>query len=62
MLNIGKWLGYAYDNKTATAIGLLNQDEISSKLRCPIERKPDGYKNINSSAIRFLPNTNLTAK
>jgi hypothetical protein len=62
MLNIGRWLGQAYENKTAIAIGVLKQDEISSQLRCPIEKKPSGYKNINSSAIRFLPNTNLTAK
>lgn len=59
MLNIGRWLGYTYENKTAT---LPTQDEIRSQLRNPIESKPTGYKNINSSAIRFHQNTNLTAK
>lgn len=62
MLNIGKWLGYTYENKTAMTIGALSQDELRSQLRNPIEKKPDGYKNVNSSAIRFQPATNLTAK
>ena len=65
MLNIGKWLGYNYENKSAVnlvATPLPTQDEIRSQLRNPIETKPDGYKNSQSSSIRFLPNTNLTAK
>lgn len=63
MLNIGKWFGYNYENKTAvSATSLPTQDEIRTQLRNPIETKPDGYKNSQSSSIRFLPNTNLTAK
>lgn len=65
MLNIGKWFGYNYENKSAVnpvAVPLPSQDEIRSQLRNPNETKPDGYKNSQSSSIRFLPSTNLTAK
>lgn len=64
MLNIGKWFGYNYENKSAVnpvSIPLPSQDEIRSQLRNPIERKPDAYKSSQSSGARFLQNTNLTA-
>lgn len=57
MLNIGKWFGYNYESKVATPI--MSQDDLRTQLRNPNERKPDGYKNINTSALRFPPITNL---
>lgn len=64
LVNIGKWFGYNYENKSAvdiTSTPIPTQDEIRSQLRNPIEKKPDGYKNTQSSGIRFLQNTNLSA-
>ena len=58
MLNIGKWLGYTYENKNAVPIGVIpqpTQDEIRSQIR-----KPDAYKSCQSSSARFLQNANQT--
>ena len=63
MLNIGKWLGYTYENKNAVPIGVIpqpTQDEIRSQIRKPIESKPDAYKSCQSSSARFLQNANQT--
>lgn len=67
MLNIGKWFGYAYENKTATytyksGTTLMSPDEyIMVEIRNPSDKKPDAYKSINSSSVRFQKTTNLTA-
>lgn len=42
------------------AITLVKQDDIRSQLRNPIEKKPDGYKNTNSSQIKIITGRNLT--
>ena len=31
-----------------------SQDELRTKLRFPLEKKPDAYKNINSSSIIII--------
>ena len=41
-------------------IVLLSQDEIRTQLRNPTEKKPDGYKNTNTSSIRLPISRNLT--
>lgn len=51
--NIGKWLGYNYENKEA--IPITNPQPKRSQPSKPMETKPDGYKNIHTSAIRFPP-------
>ncbi len=47
-----------YENKIAIPIGI-TQPKFTSQLRINDEKKPAGYKNSQSSSIRFLPNTNL---
>ena len=58
--NISKWFGYNYENKSAINVST-NEEQIRSQPKKPLEKKPDGYKSINSSemTVRFLPNTNL---
>ena len=51
--NIGKWLGFNYENKEA--IPITNPQPKRSQPSKPMETKPDGYKNIHTSAIRFPP-------
>ena len=53
LVSIGKWLGYNYDNKSAINI-VKPQDEIRFQENSQYS-KPDGYKNVNSSSVRFLP-------
>ena len=53
-----KWDGKPRQNAIALPI---SQDQLREQLRNPIEKKPDSYKSIHSSGIRFLPNTNLNA-
>lgn len=60
MLNVGKWFGYNYENKNA--IPIMSQEDLRTQLRYIPEKKPDAYKNINNSSIRFPQNTNLTPK
>jgi hypothetical protein len=58
MLNIGKWFGYTYENKTAiikTGTTLMSPDEyIIVEIRNPSNKKPDAYKSINASSVRVL--------
>jgi hypothetical protein len=49
--NIGKWLGFNYENKEA--IPTTNPQPKRSQPSKPIGTKPDGYKSINSSSIIF---------
>jgi hypothetical protein len=42
-----KWLGYTYENKNAITITKIEQTSSQNNI------KPDGYKSINSSSIRF---------
>jgi len=54
-----KWDGKPRQNVIALPI---SQDQLREQLRNPIETKPDGYKNTQSSSVRFLQNTNLNTK
>ena len=40
------------------ALPITNQEQIRSQLRNPIEKKPDGYKNINTSQIQIITGKN----
>ena len=57
----GKWKDDGKPKANSIAIPI-SQDELRSQLRNPIETKPDGYKNSQSSSVRFLQNANLNAK
>lgn len=58
----GGWKGDGKPKQNQNAIPIMTQDQLRSQLRNPIERKPDAYKNSQSSSVRFLENTNLTSK
>ena len=57
----GQWRWDSKPRQNTNALPI-SQDELRSQLRNIPERKPDGYKSSQASSIRFLPNTNLTAK
>jgi hypothetical protein len=64
------YIQYAYGNrwrydgkpKANTTAVPISQDQLRSELRDTTETKPDGYKNSQASSVRFLPDTNPTAK
>jgi hypothetical protein len=71
------YIQYAYGNrwrydgkpKANTTAVPISQDQLRSQLRDTTEplrdtteSKPDGYKNSQASSVRFLPDTNPTAK
>lgn len=55
------YIQYAYktytqkpeDNKPKIVIPIMKQDELRSQLNSPIEKKPDAYKNSQSSSLKF---------
>lgn len=64
MYHLKNWLGYTYAHTIATPTPVIppTQDELRKELRFPLEKKPDAYKNINSSSIRvtnYTENRNL---
>lgn len=54
------WNTSSANQASHIAIPITKQDDIRSQLRNPIEKKPDPYKNINSSQIRIITSKNLT--
>lgn len=48
------WKPLAINQPSMHAIPIKKPDEPRSRLSYPIGKKPDAYKNINSSSIRFL--------
>lgn len=45
--NVGKWTGQVYSNVLAIPIKSENKNDL---------KKPDAYKSINSSSLKFEPN------
>ena len=60
MLNYfyGNWNWNGKPLANSVGIPIIPQDEIRSQLRNPIERKPDSYKNLNSSQIQIITSKN----
>lgn len=42
------------------ALPITKQDDICSQSKNPIGKKPDGYKNVNSSQVKIITGKNLT--
>lgn len=54
------YIQYAYksyvapnDTKPKQVIPIMKQDDIRTQLNEPLNKKPDAYKNSNSSSMRF---------
>jgi hypothetical protein len=58
MFNIGQYIGWGkatnYENKQAIQIATITQDKLRTQLRDTQLRKPDAYKNSQSSSLRAV--------
>jgi hypothetical protein len=54
------WKSKCSNQASHIAIPIGKQDHIRPQLRIPIEKKPSGYKNLNTSQIKIITDRNLT--
>ena len=61
MENFSKYWNTSNANQASNnALPIGKRDDIRSQLRNPIGKKPDGYKNVNTSQIQIITTRNLT--